>query len=338
MDDYELQLAEIEVYSGSEEVPLNYAEGAPAETNGTLYAAGWQSMVALTDGNHGTMLHGDGAGGVTGFAEEDGFYYQVDLGQTIDIANISVWPRQDGCCPDRLTNYRVSVHEDNGGMIGQDVWSADYRTDFSYPDAGPVDPDLMVAEDDPAGVFSGQWVRITSLESPISDYALQIAEIEVFGTTSGGIAGDFDGSGTLDAADIDLLSAAVRNLSTDLTYDLNDDAQVNDEDRTVWVEGLKRTYFGDADLDGAFTSTDFVAVFQTGEYEDGVAMNSGWATGDWDGDSEFDSSDFVKAFQSGGYEAGPRQGVAAVPEPASVALLGCGLLAVCPLVRRRKLA
>ena len=62
---------------------------------------------------------------------------------------------------------------------------------------------------------------------------------------------------------------------------------------------------GDANLDGGFDSSDLVAVFQTGEYEDGIAGNSVWADGDWNGDGEFDSSDIVTAFQAGRYTAEP---------------------------------
>ena len=34
------------------------------------------------------------------------------------------------------------------------------------------------------------------------------------------------------------------------------------------------TWFGDVNLDGEFSSTDLVQVFQTGEYEDGIAGSS----------------------------------------------------------------
>ena len=37
---------------------------------------------------------------------------------------------------------------------------------------------------------------------------------------------------------------------------------------------------GDANRDGYFDSSDLVAVFQQGEYEDGIAENSSWTEGD----------------------------------------------------------
>jgi hypothetical protein len=138
------------------------------------------------------------------------------------------------------------------------------------------------------------------------------------------LTGDFDLSGGLDAADIDLLSADVRAGTNTARFDLSGDGVVTQEDRRVWVEQTKRTYFGDANLDGQFGSSDFVDVFQSGEYEDAISGNSSWATGDWNGDGDFTSGDFVVAFQAGGYELGPRGAAAAVPEPCGwmLALLG----------------
>jgi hypothetical protein len=135
--------------------------------------------------------------------------------------------------------------------------------------------------------------------------------------------GDFNGNGTLDAEDIDLLSAEVRSGSNEPAYDLNDDQFVDDLDRTVWVETLRKTYFGDSNLDGEFNTTDLVDVFQAGVYEDAIDGNAGWASGDWNGDADFSSRDLVLAFQSGGYEIGPRP--AAVPEPSVSLLLLIGI-------------
>ncbi len=148
-----------------------------------------------------------------------------------------------------------------------------------------------------------------------------------------GIAGDYNSNGVLDAGDIDLLSMAVRDGDMDLRYDANGDGSVNNDDRTYWVNDIRKTYFGDANLDGVFSTDDFVLVFQAGEYEDGIMGNSTWATGDWTGDAEFDTDDFVLAFQEGGFELGPRQGVAAVPEPSTILLL---LLGALPLIGRRR--
>lgn len=149
------------------------------------------------------------------------------------------------------------------------------------------------------------------------------------------LPGDFNSNGILDAADIDQLSAQVRGGTNPLAYDLNSDRLVNDADRDVWVNSLRKTYFGDANLDGVFDSGDFVVVFQAGQYEDTTPGNSGWATGDWNGDADFDSGDFVTAFQAGGYEKGPRAAVQAVPEPTAGLLALPGFLLLAGLRRRR---
>ena len=73
-------------------------------------------------------------------------------------------------------------------------------------------------------------------------------------------------------------------------------------------QDVKRTWYGDADFNGEFNSSDFVQVFQAGKYEQGWLTESGWAVGalagwsegDWNGDGLFDSSDFITAFQDGG--------------------------------------
>ena len=67
-------------------------------------------------------------------------------------------------------------------------------------------------------------------------------------------------------------------------------------DRRFWVHDLKKTYFGDTDLNGEFGSSDMIDTFLAGEYEDTVAGNSLWEEGDWNGDAEFTSSDMITAF------------------------------------------
>ena len=145
--------------------------------------------------------------------------------------------------------------------------------------------------------------------------------------------GDFNGDGLLDAADINELSLAIRDGNTDSKYDINFDDAVDQGDRVDWVEGIKRTYFGDANFDLVFDDQDFVAVFIAGEYVSGAS--AGWAEGDWDGNGTFDEQDIVSVFVAGDYLKPSRGAVAAVPEPVSslLMILGiCGLSLVC---RRR---
>ncbi len=58
---------------------------------------------------------------------------------------------------------------------------------------------------------------------------------------------------------------------------------------------------GDVNDDGLFNSSDLVAVFMAGEYEDALPRNSTFVEGDWNDDGEFNSSDLVLAFRLGHY-------------------------------------
>ena len=104
-------------------------------------------------------------------------------------------------------------------------------------------------------------------------------------------------------------------------------------DIRTWVNDLKGTWVGDANLDGEFNSGDFVSVFQAGKFEQSVAAS--WSEGDWNGDGEFSSGDFVLAFQEGGYEKGLRGAVVAVPEPSAI-LLQIALLGIVTIRHRRR--
>ena len=119
----------------------------------------------------------------------------------------------------------------------------------------------------------------------------------------GPLPGDFNEDGAVDETDIQLLFDQLNNAEPDLAFDLDGDGDVDVADRDVMIEGVLRTSYGDANLDGAFNSSDLVQTFQVGKYEDGVDGNATWSEGDWNGDGDFTSSDLVVAFQGGGYQA-----------------------------------
>ena len=104
---------------------------------------------------------------------------------------------------------------------------------------------------------------------------------------------DMDGDG-----DIDIL-ANVGN------YDENNSGKI------FWYENQSGpvSIIGDSNGDGKFDSSDLVAVFVVGEYEDDVADNSTFEDGDWNGDGEFDTADLVLAFQESEYEPGAARAV-----------------------------
>jgi hypothetical protein len=167
--------------------------------------------------------------------------------------------------------------------------------------------------------------------SPMGEFAVTAAHAwdlsQLYSTgeaTLIAVPGDFDGDNQLSAADIDALALSIRAADPDLNHDLGGDGAVDLSDHTYWVHSLMHTVLGDANLDSVFDSSDVVAVFAAGQYEDDMDDNSGWATGDWNADGDFTSSDLIVALADGGYEQGPRPAIAAVPEPTSLALLFVG--------------
>ena len=192
--------------------------------------------------------------------------------------------------------------------------------------------DTPPAENLEAGTYKvqGDMAVLTipiSVEFPENTYFIFSGTIVATASLTPAIPGDFNGNKVLDVGDINKLTQQVILGSNDLNYDLNADNLVNDSDRTVWVKDLRQTWFGDADLNGAFDSNDFVQVFSFGKYE--TSTPAGWEEGDWDGTGVFDSGDFVRAFQDGGYELAPAAAAATVPEPATISLV---LLAVTGLL------
>ncbi len=236
------------------------------------------------------------------------------------------------CCDDGdNTNNQtavITVSYDGGPEVEVMRWQSDEGSEF-YHDHNPNEA-VKLALQNPSGAKNA--VFHFGLLNSANDWWWAIDNLKLSAAGGVAVAGDFDGNGVLDAADINALSGQVRAGSNNKTYDVNNDNVVNEADREVWVNQLKKTYFGDANLDGEFNTTDFVSVFQAGEYEDAAVGNSKWETGDWNGDAEFNTGDFITAFQAGGFEAGPRAAVSAVPEPATGSLL---FLAGLAALRRR---
>jgi hypothetical protein len=223
----------------------------------------------------------------------------------------------------------VSQQPDNGFRMtvtwlssGIDLGQTDFLVQEDQLELVEINKLLVVPEETDS-------LRIDFLTGPSPDVTGRLYVDEVSVSIPGaGRFGDLNGDGRLDAGDIDLLSRKVREGNNEPYFDLNSDSRVDQADREFWVDWIKISYFGDANMDFKFDSSDLIVVFQAGQYEDSQVANSTWATGDWNGDLEFDASDVVLAFQSGGFEQGYRSAVA-VPEPAGnllASLAGCGLV------------
>ena len=76
------------------------------------------------------------------------------------------------------------------------------------------------------------------------------------------------------------------NKPYDSQFDLNADGTVSAEDRRVWVEDIKGTLFGDANLDTNVNAGDLNAMALNWQ-----ETNRTWSGGDFDGSGFVDSSD-----------------------------------------------
>ena len=197
-----------------------------------------------------------------------------------------------------------------------------YRTSF---DSGLLNVDLP----------EGSKLRVrwrADLEAETRGWVFGLDNVSLGMFSDIELLGDFNGNGTLDAGDVDLLAAEVRTGTGNLDFDMNGDSQLDIDDHDQWVHAssIANTYLGDSNLDGVFDTSDMITAFSSGQYEDAIDGNSTWSTGDWNGDGDFNSGDMIEAFGAGGYEAGPRAAVAAVPEPSSALLTLVGLFLSAP--------
>jgi hypothetical protein len=238
----------------------------------------------------------------------------------------------DGVPVENLESYRVESPLFEFGPLPENSL-------FEHP-FGIASLDATPAGTTSLSVSDGVWLLLTPLS--VGEHEIHIRapirgindRFQITVTPPPTPAGDFDLDGSLTAMDIDHLLAEIRIGATQARFDLNGDSRVDTADRATWVHDLRKTYFGDANLDGQFNSTDMIAVFQAGQYEDALGGNSGWSSGDWDGDGDFRTGDLVAAFQDGGYEKGPRATIATVPEPSSWFMLLLGFLTIVPLNSR----
>ena len=184
--------------------------------------------------------------------------------------------------------------------------------------------------DEDVGVAIGRVTRIFWTQGSVWD-TNNWGQIEFVGPL--GPEGDYNANGELDVADIDLLTAASASPDNDSAFDLTGDGNVDQADIVHWVKELKNTWIGDANLDGEFNSSDFVAIFGAGLFE--TNQPAVWSQGDWNGDGVFNSGDFVGAFADGGFEQGPRV-AANVPEPSGIALTIASFLGMIRVFRQKK--
>ncbi|MBI1839549.1 MAG: lamin tail domain-containing protein [Verrucomicrobia bacterium] len=158
----DLQIAELRANAA------NWAFGAAVRASGPIEAA--LPKESLTDGDPATFSRN--------LNPDPAFAYLIRMTQAVAFTRIELFNRNDGCCPERLSNYRVSLHSDNAGNPGAPNWSAEVRVDNS--NSGPGGVDVITPDLDPGGLFEGQWIQVQNLDSGAARY-LQVAEVRAFG-------------------------------------------------------------------------------------------------------------------------------------------------------------
>lgn len=146
-----------------------------------------------------------------------------------------------------------------------------------------------------------------------------------------GFQGDYNHNGIYDPEDITILSQQVQHAGNNPQsgqFDLDGNGRLDPMDRVFWVEQLAQTAFGDADLDGTVSFTDFVTL------ADHFNQPGGWGQGDFSGNMRIDFPDFAMLAEHFG-QGSRSMAAAAVPEPSSCVLALAGLCAIVTRRRRR---
>lgn len=117
--------------------------------------------------------------------------------------------------------------------------------------------------------------------------------------STGSLSGDFDGDGSIDSDDIDLLCSASRNTNLPpeeiARFDQNSDNRINADDVDSWLENVANSKRGDTDLDGDVDFADFLQLSaQFG------SSDAAWSDGDFDCDGRVGFSDFLLLSQAFG--------------------------------------
>ncbi|MEM8681275.1 MAG: hypothetical protein AAGF97_18160, partial [Planctomycetota bacterium] len=100
--------------------------------------------------------------------------------------------------------------------------------------------------------------------------------------------GDFNENGELDCGDIDLMTSTIAAGINDPSLDVTGEGVLNYSDVIEWVENLKGTLIGDANLDFVVDGADFI-VWNNFKFTGGNA----WCSGDFNADGNTDGTDFI---------------------------------------------
>lgn len=211
---------------------------------------------------------------------------------------------------------------------GNSVFKVDGAGDFHLEDAtgglDDLDAEYINAfkqEEIDISAFNGQILNISfAIANNAAPEDIAFDNVMVSGVAPELIPGDFNGDNVVDVNDINHFCG--NYTSGDSIFDVNADGSVDLNDHAYLIQNILGTSAGDVDLNGSFGSSDLIAMFIVGKYEEDVS--AGWHEGDFNCDDRFNTGDLIAAFQAGTYD--PNADVHLVPEPSGCLLLVLGLL------------
>ena len=269
------------------------------------------SVTLLQATDHGSLtLNENGSFRYTHDGSEttqDSFRYQItdNLGKT-DTATVTITIQPINDAPVAIADsYSVSSREtltvNSPGLLAND--SDEDNENLSAILVDNVTRGTLTLRPDGSFTYTNNAGIEDAFSYLVSDGTIESAAVVVtIDVLTINVPGDLDGNGDVTIEDVNLLSEAIKGSSEDQTFDLSSDGKVDLDDLDILILEILGTYYGDANLDGQFDSSDLVSAFQAGEYEDSIANNSTWSEGDWNSDGDFTTADLVKSFQSGAYE------------------------------------
>ncbi|QDU71468.1 hypothetical protein [Mucisphaera calidilacus] len=274
---------------------LWWGMGARVQSDGEMYGFRIQGGQGSNDNQAGIQLIRilPNGGGIQPLQTSQSFTSTLDAGETVEI-NFSVTTDPIDETIDLLANFRT-----NDFILKQTAVSIPFTSGQAIPEPGGV---ALIGKANTSGGRDFTWDDITVTGDAVE----------------AGLPGDFNGSGDLDAEDIDLLYA---NLG-DPAYDLNGDL-VSDADDVIMLvtdPDFLDTFFGDANLDKQVDLLDLSSLASN------FNNAAGWEGGSFNGDGVVDLLDL--SILANGFGSSN-----AVPEPA-----GLSLLALAAIAGRRRTA
>jgi len=198
-------------------------------------------------------------------------------------------------------------------------WIPEINIDIHPYDAG-TDSGVDFAS---ANLVTDPYVPISRLtETPFEN----LPKLGTFTYRLISLPGDFNGSGEVDAGDVDVL--CYRLGQSHPIFDLTNSDTIELDDVNELIERVIGTRAGDTNLDGDVDFQDFLTLSSN------FGLSGNWSAGDSDCDFQIGFEDFLKLSANFGFTNAEAE-VASVPEPSTrLGLLFAAM--VLPVLRRRR--